>query len=77
MKTSRIHHTFLTDTHDLFIFCETTDEHFEQYTIYLDSDKPILIGPICRYKFSLVEEDQCIAYHVRGSSHKERINLNH
>ena len=48
-KTSRIHHTFLTDTHDLFIFCETTDEHFEQYTVDLDSDNPILKGPICRY----------------------------
>jgi len=30
-------HTFLTDTHDLFIHAETTDDHNEIYHINLDS----------------------------------------
>ena len=37
--------TFLTDTHDLFIICET-EVGLEMYNIDLDSPEPYIDGPL-------------------------------
>jgi hypothetical protein len=73
---SIISHTFLTDTHDFYCFVETLDDHFEIYTIDLDSHFPEVQGPILRYSFEKVSAFQAKGFHVRGSSRKEKINLN-
>ena len=75
-KVSIISHTFLTDTHDFYVFVETSDEHFEIYTIDLDSPYPLVVGPILRYSFEKVSSFPAKGFHVRGSSRKEKINLN-
>lgn len=66
----------LTDTHDFFAIIETTDDHFEVYHIDLDSSEPKLNGPIVRYSFDHVDDEPLKGFHARGSSHKEKINLN-
>ena len=67
--------TFLTDTHDLFIICENKEEYFAIYQINLDDLNPKL-KTVLTYKFSEVDSNQVQGFHVRGSSAKERINLN-
>jgi hypothetical protein len=66
----------LTDTHDFYTLCETNDEHMEVYTIDLDCDDPFINGPILRYGFETVNHKLVSGFHVRGSSRKEKINLN-
>jgi len=68
--------TFLTDTHDFYCMVETKDNHFEKYHLDLDSPNPTIEGPLLRYSFDKVGGHQLTGYHVRGSSHKEKINLN-
>jgi hypothetical protein len=78
-NVSLIVETFLTDTHDLYIAAETKDDHFEFFHIDLDHDNPMINGPILRYSYDLVGEnyESCLkGFHVRGSSKKEKINLN-
>jgi len=41
-KTTIVLHTFITDTHDIYIMVETNDEHFEIYHIDLDSTNPFI-----------------------------------
>jgi hypothetical protein len=43
--------TFLTDTHDLYVIAETSEDTFEIYHINLDSQNPLLEGPILKYGF--------------------------
>ena len=43
--------TFLTDTHDFFTILETIDDHYEVYTVNLDSPDPYLEGPLFKYSF--------------------------
>jgi len=45
---------FLTDTHDLFVMCEV-DEGYEVYCIDLDSNHPLLEGPVLSYSSSTVK----------------------
>lgn len=72
--------TFLTDTHDFYAVVETIDEFFEIYHINLDSRNPDLNAglqaPIHSFCFQKVGYKQIDGYHVRGSSSKEKINLN-
>ena len=77
--------TYLTDTHDFFTILETLDDHYEVYTVNLDDPDPYLEGPLLKYSFSEVENtttkgtkhnNQIKRFHVRGSSKKERVNLN-
>jgi hypothetical protein len=35
-----------------------------------------LIGPIFEYSFKRVDKKKCTSFHVRGSSAKEKVNLN-
>lgn len=69
-------HTFLTDTHDFYCCCETNDDNYAIYTIDLDSDEPYVEGPILQYSFMTVKNEIACGFHVRGSSRKEKINLN-
>lgn len=55
---------------------ETLDDHFEVYHIDLDDMDPVLQGPILRYPFKRVNEEKITAFHCRGGSQKEKINLN-
>ena len=71
-----ISHTFLSDTHDFYCICETRDKLFKVYNINLDSDYPKLEDPILTYPFDLVGSESVTGFHCRGSSHKEKINLN-
>ena len=71
-----ITHTFITDTSDVYILCESKDEHFEAYHIDLDSPDPLIKGPVMRYCFSQVNSIPVKAFHARPSSHKETIDLN-
>ena len=76
---SSIAATFLTDTHDLYICAETADKFFEYFHLDLDDDNPMIEGPILRYSFKKVGGDypsEIKGFHVRGSSKKEKINLN-
>ena len=76
---SSIAETFLTDTHDLYIAAETQDEHFEFFHLDLDDDNPMINGPILRYPYNKVGGEYTSVlkgFHVRGSSKKEKINLN-
>lgn len=73
---SRITHTFLTDTHDFFVTVETKEQNFEVFTIDFDAMDPVVTGPILKYPFSKVDGKQIKGIHVRGSSRKEKINLN-
>ena len=75
-KVSRIVDTFLTDTHDMYTIVETYQEEFQIYHIDLDSPDPRLQGPIFEYGFDLVGAKLLQSFHVRGSSKKEKINLN-
>ena len=72
--------SFLTDTHDFYAVVETIDEFFEIYHINLDSRNPNLNAglqaPIHSFCFKKVGYKQIDGYHVRGSSSKEKINLN-
>ena len=71
-----IKNTFLTDTHDLYIIVETKNQFNVIYHINLDSANPMLEGPILKYPFSDVDDKQISSFHVRGSSSKEKVNLN-
>jgi hypothetical protein len=46
------------------------------FTIDLDSDDPYVEGPILKYSFDTVQSKLAKGFHVRGSSRKEKINLN-
>lgn len=50
--------TFLTDTHDFFTILETIDDHYEVYTVNLDSPDPYLEGPLFKYSFSDCDNKQ-------------------
>ena len=67
--------SFLTDTHDYFCVVETENSTFEIYHIDLDSSDP-RIKCIHSYPFSEVGGKKIVNFHCRGSSHKEKINLN-
>jgi len=71
-----VSHSFLTDTHDYYCIVETKHETHELYHIDLDSSDPVLHGPLLTYSFSRVKDERIVDFHVRGSSHKEKINLN-
>lgn len=73
---SIITHTFLTDTHDFYVTVETKEKNFEVFTLDLDSSDPQIQGPILKYPFEKVQGKQIKGIHVRGSSRKEKINLN-
>lgn len=75
-KVARILDTFLTDTHDMYTIVETYQEEFQIYHIDLDSPDPRLQGPVFEYSFDLVDGKLLQSFHVRGSSKKEKINLN-
>ena len=45
--------TFLTDTHDLYVMCES-DMGYEMYNIDLDSPEPYLEGPLFEYNYEQV-----------------------
>ena len=69
--------TFLSDNQDCFILVETNDEYFEVYQIDLDHPDPrVSKEPVLRYPFTKVNSKIVSYFHVRGSSHKEKINLN-
>ena len=68
--------TFLTDTHDVFILCETHEGLNEMYNIDLDSSTPYLEGPLFSYSYAQVNHQPISDFHVRASSRKEKINLN-
>jgi hypothetical protein len=62
---------------DFFVIVETNDENFEVYLIDLDDPNPrVSKKPILRYPFSMVNSKKVSAFHVRGSSGKEEIDLN-
>jgi hypothetical protein len=67
--------TFITDTKDFFCIAETTDNHFELFQVDLDDPNPRLRS-IHRYTFDEVHGNQVNAFHCRGSSHKEKVDLN-
>ena len=67
--------TFLTDTHDFFILCETVEAEFKIFTVNLDHENPKLLS-LFKYPMSSVKSKLVIDMHVRGSSSKEKINLN-
>ena len=75
-NVSKISETFLTDTHDLYVVCETIEDFFEIYHVDLDEGDPSVGEPICKYPFSQVGGKGVTDFHVRGSSYKEKINLN-
>lgn len=75
-QVSVITHTYISDTSDVYILCETTDDHFEAYHIDLDSPDPVLNGPVMRYCFTKVAGLPVTNFHARPSSHKEKIDLN-
>jgi hypothetical protein len=54
----------------------TYDNFYNIYRIDLDAREPYLIGPILKYSFEDVERGELMSFHVRGSSKKEKINLN-
>jgi hypothetical protein len=71
-----ISHTFLSDTHDFYCICETNNQMFEFYNIDLDSPDPVIVGPLLKYPFAKVDSNKVTGFHTRGSSRKEKINLN-
>lgn len=68
--------SFLTDTHDYYCIVETSSNEIETYHIDLDHANPILNGPLIKYSRAQVNDQLITGFHVRGSSHKEKINLN-
>lgn len=50
-----VSHTFLSDTHDFYLICETSQEKFEYYNIDLDSADPRITGPLLSYSFQDVD----------------------
>lgn len=68
--------TNLTDTHDFYTIVETTEKRFEIYHINMDSRNPVIDGPLNSWSFESVNESRLDSMHVRGSSDKEKINLN-
>ena len=76
LNVSKISGTFLTNTHDLYVICETVDDFFEVFHVDLDHGDPKVSEPILKYPFSLVGGKGVTNFHVRGSSYKEKINLN-
>ena len=48
----------------------------EIYRVNLDDPNPIVMGPILQYPFMDVESKAITGFHVRGSTEKEKINLN-
>ena len=84
-KVKNIMHSFITDTHDLYIAVESKEEAngsniFEIYFIDLDLPYPTVEGPLFQYPWDAVNSFNCdssmIAFHCRSSSKKEKINLN-
>ena len=69
-----ISRTFLSDTHDLYAICQTTEDNYELFNIDLDSSDPC-IKRIFKYSFEQVGGQLVKGFHVRGSSHKEKINI--
>tara|TARA_B110000285_G_C14900003_1_gene502770 strand:+ start:178 stop:591 length:414 start_codon:yes stop_codon:yes gene_type:complete len=65
----------LTDTHDLYAICEV-ELGYEVYNVDLDSVNPYLEGPVLKYSFESVKNQELLSFHVRASSRKEKINLN-
>ena len=55
---------------------ETDNDTFEIYNINLDSSDPRVKEPIFKYSFDDVGGSLLKGFHVRGSSVKEKINLN-
>jgi hypothetical protein len=74
-RTRECSESFLTDTHDFFCVSETLDDEFEICRIDLDDPNPRLRS-LFRYSFDEVGGQAVQAFHCRGSSHKEKINLN-
>jgi len=71
----------------LFVAVESKEEDgtdvFEIYTLDLDDFSPVIKGPILSYSWDKVRswrsgkhDSQMLAFHARGSSAKEKINLN-
>ena len=48
----------------------------EIFHIDLDSADPVVNGPIFKYSMNQVNNSTITSFHVRGSSAKEKINLN-
>lgn len=68
-------HTFLTDTTDLYIHTETYNNECKILHVDLDDDNP-KINLVFSYPRQRVRNKALINFHVRGSSAKEKINLN-
>ena len=78
--------TWLTDTHDFYTVVETNKETFEVHHINLDSKNPVfnpnkhgllgLSSPTCSLPFKDTNGKQIDKIHIRGSSSKEKIDLN-
>jgi hypothetical protein len=66
----------VSDTHDFYCICETDDEQFKVYNINMDSEFPQFEDPILTYPFEFVDSEAVTGFHCRGSSRKEKINLN-
>ena len=57
-KVKNISQSFITDSYDLFIAVESKEEDgtdvFEIYSLDLDEDNPVIVGPIFSYAWSEV-----------------------
>jgi len=62
----------------MYIHTETKDNKFQIFRINLDSDDPVVEGPNFEYSTQDLDgpNNEINAFHVRGSSAKEKINLN-
>jgi hypothetical protein len=74
-RTRQCTHSFLTDTHDFFCVSETMNDQFEIMHLDMDDPNPRLRS-VFKYSFDVVGGQAIEAFHCRGSSHKEKINLN-
>ena len=75
-KVRKIAGTFLTDTYDLYVITETREETFATYHIDLSLEQPRVSEAIFEYPLASVGGKAVTSFHVRGSSDKEKINLN-
>ena len=88
-ERASIEQTFITDTKDLFVLIRDQN-HYLVYTIDLDKtnfkeidDATDIISafrlgePILKYHEESVNFKNVLAFHVRGSSRKEKIDMNY
>lgn len=79
----QIAHTYLAQSHDLFIVCDADDE-YNLYYVNLDVfenmkeqlNQRLLAKFLFSYKKTKVNQSPLVAMHVRASSVKEKIKMN-